>query len=384
MQAPVLVRPNFQEPFYLDVDWSTKGVGAILSQKEGRFERVIAYASKALTDAQRKFHPMEGECYALIWGILHFRQYLHQTHFTLRTDHKPLEWLATVSDAHGRRGRWIDMLQDSSFKIVHRPGMRHANADALSRNPVGQAVDDEDSHQEIQDDPNTQYDMTEAAEKVLAVRHGQHQEWFGTRRQLRGLTEHRGCCFRINHWRSSDPHHLFMVDVEVAVDAEVDTNPSIEVVETAENEELEVAIGEQRPKGGQITYYNRRQQLELVLATQELSGIRGCEVEPTAKGDRVEMKGSDIWEDATCLVLLREGMLPEMCELEEGKRTSKRAEHYCWKEQKLFVATLTWPSVGVKPNTWKSWGLGVLRDSRMFRAQQQDPKHLALGCSWCH
>jgi len=53
-------------------------------------------------------------------------------------------------------------------------------------------------------------------------------------------------------------------------------------------------------------------------------------------------------------------------------------------EQMLDVATLTWPSVGVKPNTWKSWGLGVLRDSRMFRAQQQGPKHLALGCSWCH
>jgi hypothetical protein len=48
------------------------------------------------------------------------------------------------------------------------------------------------------------------------------------------------------------------------------------------------------------------------------------------------------------------------------------------------VATLTWPSVGVKPNTWKSWAFGVLRDSRMFRARQQDPKHLALGCSWCH
>ncbi len=34
------------------------------------------------------------------------------------------------------------------------------------------------------------------------------------------------------------------------------------------------------------------------------------------------------------------------------------------------VATLTWPSVGVKPNTWKSWGFGVLRDSRMFRTRQ--------------
>jgi hypothetical protein len=30
------------------------------------------------------------------------------------------------------------------------------------------------------------------------------------------------------------------------------------------------------------------------------------------------------------------------------------------------------------------WGLGVLRDSRMFRVRQQGPKHLALGCYWCH
>jgi hypothetical protein len=110
VDAPILIRPDFQRPFYLDVDWSTKGVSAILSQKEGRFEKVVAYASKGLTMAQRKFHPMEGECYALIWGTMHFRQYLHRNHFTLRTDHKPLKWLATVSDAHGRRGRWIDML----------------------------------------------------------------------------------------------------------------------------------------------------------------------------------------------------------------------------------------------------------------------------------
>jgi hypothetical protein len=32
----------------------------------------------------------------------------------------------------------------------------------------------------------------------------------------------------------------------------------------------------------------------------------------------------------------------------------------------------------------QSWGFGVLRDSRMFRVQQQGEKHLALGCSWCH
>jgi hypothetical protein len=66
VDAPVLTPPNFKQTFWLDVDWSPKGVGAILSQKEGEFERVVAYASKSLTEAQRRFHPMEGECYALI------------------------------------------------------------------------------------------------------------------------------------------------------------------------------------------------------------------------------------------------------------------------------------------------------------------------------
>jgi hypothetical protein len=46
--APVLIRLDFKKSFCLDVDWSPKGVGAILSQKEGRMERVVAYASKGL------------------------------------------------------------------------------------------------------------------------------------------------------------------------------------------------------------------------------------------------------------------------------------------------------------------------------------------------
>jgi len=50
----------------------------------------------------------------------------------------------------------------------------------------------------------------------------------------------------------------------------------------------------------------------------------------------------------------------------------------------IIIATPLWPSVGVKPNTWKSWRLGVFWDSQMFRAQQQGAKHLALGCSLCH
>jgi hypothetical protein len=54
-----------------------KKIGAILSQKNGRHEQIIAYANKTLTPLQKQYHPMEGECFALIWGIMHFRQFLH-------------------------------------------------------------------------------------------------------------------------------------------------------------------------------------------------------------------------------------------------------------------------------------------------------------------
>ncbi len=68
IEAPILVRLNFERPLILDVDWFIIGVGSVLSQKQYKHECVIAYASKGLTPSQRKFHPMEGECYALIWG----------------------------------------------------------------------------------------------------------------------------------------------------------------------------------------------------------------------------------------------------------------------------------------------------------------------------
>jgi hypothetical protein len=66
VDAPILIWPDFKKPFCFDVDWSPKGVGAILSQKESKLEKVVAYANKSLTNVQKKFHPMEGECYALI------------------------------------------------------------------------------------------------------------------------------------------------------------------------------------------------------------------------------------------------------------------------------------------------------------------------------
>jgi hypothetical protein len=47
-RSTYFIRLDFNKPFILDVDWSIKGVGAILSQKFGKHEQVIAYARKDL------------------------------------------------------------------------------------------------------------------------------------------------------------------------------------------------------------------------------------------------------------------------------------------------------------------------------------------------
>jgi hypothetical protein len=61
VEAHVLIRLDFNEPFILDVDWSIKGIGAILSQKSRRQEQIIACANKGLSLVQCHFHPMEGD-----------------------------------------------------------------------------------------------------------------------------------------------------------------------------------------------------------------------------------------------------------------------------------------------------------------------------------
>ncbi len=66
MESHVLTRPDFSQPFIMDVDWSIKGVGAILSQKLKKQKQVITCASKGLSPIQKRFHPMEGECYVLV------------------------------------------------------------------------------------------------------------------------------------------------------------------------------------------------------------------------------------------------------------------------------------------------------------------------------
>jgi hypothetical protein len=349
VRAPILRRPDFKKAFYLDVDWSPKGVGAILSQKEGTLEKVVAYASKSLSIAQKKFHPMERECYALIWGIMHFRQYLYRSHFVVRTDHKPLEWLATVSDTHGRRGRWIDLLQDFSFQIVHRLGLRHTNVDALSRNPVGLAVEDDDFCEEVQDVGSAQTDAQMEEEKLLFVRTGTEMEWYGIRRKDRELVQHQTCCFGINHSKHFSDHHLYMVDV--VSEGEQLLEPVLRTGEdTGENATMQASASRLGVQRKRPQFYDKQQQLELALEVQRLVETEGhgAPFESSDEKEECEIgsRNSDIWEDSSCMELLQTRVLPVTIDPLESKRVRKRVLNYHWQGQSLYFRNRLVPKPG--------------------------------------
>ena len=137
--APILAFPDYCKPFILDTDASDTGIGAVLSQTDenGR-ERVISYASRTLSKPERRYCVTRKELLSVITFIRHFRPFLLGSNFTLRTDHGSLTWLSNFRQPEGQLARWIEKLQEYNFSIVHRPGRKHGNADALSRIPCNQ------------------------------------------------------------------------------------------------------------------------------------------------------------------------------------------------------------------------------------------------------
>ena len=151
VSAPILSLPDFDQDFILDIDASGNGIGAVLYQTVEDHERVIAYGSRALTKAERKYCATRRELLALVWGVRHFRPYLYGRKFIARTDHNSLKWLQNFRDPEGQVARWLEMLAEYTFDVVHRPGLLHGNADALSRLPCKQCGLKGDEEEPIED-----------------------------------------------------------------------------------------------------------------------------------------------------------------------------------------------------------------------------------------
>ena len=102
---------------YYDSEASTKVVadaspvslGAVLLQSKVKGDwRPVSYASRSLSNTERRYSQTEKEALALVWATERFHMYLYGKEFELETDHKPLEAIYSVkSKPSARIERWV-------------------------------------------------------------------------------------------------------------------------------------------------------------------------------------------------------------------------------------------------------------------------------------
>lgn len=122
---------NPQKELVLETDASGIGLGATIKQ-DGR---PIAFASKALSDTEKRYATIEKECLAVVFGCKKFHHYIYARPVTVHTDHKPLPAIfkKNISSAPTRLQRLVHELTRYNIAVEHRPGKTIPIADCLSR-----------------------------------------------------------------------------------------------------------------------------------------------------------------------------------------------------------------------------------------------------------
>ncbi|CAB4015329.1 Hypothetical predicted protein, partial [Paramuricea clavata] len=121
-------------------DASDHGLGAALIQ-EGK---PVAFASRALTHAEKQYAQIEKELLAIVYGTERFHQYTYGQPVTVESDHKPLEVIhqKPLSAAPRRLQKMMMRLHQYDLTIVYKKGTEMLLADTLSRHHLDNSTDE--------------------------------------------------------------------------------------------------------------------------------------------------------------------------------------------------------------------------------------------------
>jgi len=125
--SPVLAYPNFAESFRLETDACVKGLGVVLSQNQGGQIHPVAYASRALSDPEKRYAVTELETLAVVWALNHFHAYLYRHDVVVYIDHSAVKAVLETPNPSAKHARWWTKVYGSgvkSIQIVYRSAER--------------------------------------------------------------------------------------------------------------------------------------------------------------------------------------------------------------------------------------------------------------------
>ena len=167
--------PDFSRSFQISTDASYKGIGAVLSQRDGSgHQRPLAFISRTLTLSETRYPVVELECLSIIFALKQFKHIILGYEIELITDHLPLVYLFKNSDPSSRLYRYQLVLLEFNIKgIKHLAGQDNKVCDYLSRwsfreDELGDPVVSYTLTSPLSQDipPNFQYDCADELENI--------------------------------------------------------------------------------------------------------------------------------------------------------------------------------------------------------------------------
>ena len=136
----------------LSADASSYGLGAVLFQNTTNTWRPVAYASRALSETEKRYVQIQKEALAVTWACTKFIDYILGCKFVIEPDHKPLIPLLNTKHLNclpPQILRFHLRLAKFDYTVSHVPGKLLYTADALSWAPISPAtLTEDDSLQE--------------------------------------------------------------------------------------------------------------------------------------------------------------------------------------------------------------------------------------------
>lgn len=132
--------PNFNQPFSIYTDASTRQLGAVIEQNG----KPLAFYSRKLNDAQTRYTVTELELLSIVETLQEFRTTLLGHEITIYTDHKNLTYDNFTTD---RVRRWRLIVEEYGPKIEYIKGHKNVIADMLSRYPRKDDASPEEIHE---------------------------------------------------------------------------------------------------------------------------------------------------------------------------------------------------------------------------------------------